>query len=244
MTLDSLPPEIKQSAARTLYPLISQIKQLREEEEKEEDDEEDDEDEKDAEEDEEEDSDTKADIKGKGKGKEQAGKGTKIKSQQDEEDDESESETEKGEEEEEEEDEDEDFGEEDEFVFDWSQCGGGEDFSFSSNLFLAFKGYAFFPLLSTMNHSCEPNCVVAYLDDSQVVVFACRDIAEGEELTISYVYSHLELEERRNQLKSYGFVCMCEKCMKEEEEERQQQLEEEEEEEDKEKKKRRKVQQQ
>lgn len=113
--------------------------------------------------------------------------------------------------------EEEDEGEEDEFEFDWTAAAADGVVSprrckFTSGLFPPYKGYAFFPLLSTLNHSCEPNCQVAYLEDGQALVFALRDIAAGEELSISYIYRHLPLAERQQQLRSYGFVCACPRC--------------------------------
>jgi hypothetical protein len=125
--------------------------------------------------------------------------------------------------EEEEEDDDDDEGEEDMFEFSWPSLDEkaqglveSRPLKFTSALFPPYKGYAFFPLVSALNHSCEPNCQVAYLEDGEALVFALRNIAAGEELTISYIYVHLPLAERRQQLQSYGFVCQCPRCLAEE----------------------------
>lgn len=41
-------------------------------------------------------------------------------------------------------------------------------------------------IISKINHSCVPNCIVT-MNSRQANVFALRDIEENEELTISYV---------------------------------------------------------
>jgi len=64
-----------------------------------------------------------------------------------------------------------------------------------------------------MNHSCEPNCIVNFGRDSEVVINALRDIESGEELLISYVVETAPYEERQFELKSYGFECICKKCV-------------------------------
>ncbi|KAH9886713.1 SET domain-containing protein [Cubamyces lactineus] len=78
-------------------------------------------------------------------------------------------------------------------------------------------------LHSHLNHSCVPKVSVRHLDQrtalSRITVLARRDIAPGEELTITYVNPELPLEQRRRQLMEWGFgKCMCERCVKEERE--------------------------
>ncbi|OSC96407.1 SET domain-containing protein [Trametes coccinea BRFM310] len=78
-------------------------------------------------------------------------------------------------------------------------------------------------LHSHLNHSCAPNASVRHLDQrtalSRITVLARRDIAAGEELTITYVNPNLPLEQRRRQLMEWGFgKCMCERCVREERE--------------------------
>ncbi|KAJ3007668.1 hypothetical protein NUW54_g3456 [Trametes sanguinea] len=78
-------------------------------------------------------------------------------------------------------------------------------------------------LHSHLNHSCAPNASVRHLDQrtalSRITVLARRDIAAGEELTITYVNPELPLEQRRRQLMEWGFgKCMCERCVREERE--------------------------
>ncbi|KAJ3083564.1 SET and MYND domain-containing protein 3 [Quaeritorhiza haematococci] len=69
-----------------------------------------------------------------------------------------------------------------------------------------------FPLGSLLNHSCLPNCVVAYERRTQVVR-TIRDVTADEELTIGYVDSMLTRQERRRKLtEQYAFLCECERC--------------------------------
>jgi len=46
-------------------------------------------------------------------------------------------------------------------------------------------------------------------------VVALRDIAEGEELTHSYIENDRPLAERQADLLEYNFVCQCVRCLKE-----------------------------
>lgn len=80
-----------------------------------------------------------------------------------------------------------------------------------------------FPLVSMLNHSCQPNCI-KYFDfcasEEQVrpprlVIRPMRTIAEGEELVYSYVPLYQSTAVRRDQLQhSYGFTCACSRCEK------------------------------
>jgi hypothetical protein len=75
------------------------------------------------------------------------------------------------------------------------------------------RGAAVFPLASSLNHSCAPNCEVAFAEDNAVFVVATRDVALGEELTISYVDASGADDERREELReTYGFECACARC--------------------------------
>jgi SET and MYND domain-containing protein len=58
---------------------------------------------------------------------------------------------------------------------------------------------------------------VEYLGNSrqplQLTVVAIRDVAEGEELCISYIDARIEsVEKRADLLSNYGFVCECARC--------------------------------
>lgn len=89
----------------------------------------------------------------------------------------------------------------------------GAGCEFDTSLFPPLKGAAVFPLVSGINHSCDPNCEVAYVEDNGVMIVARRDIAAEEELTISYVDPDMDDEDRREELEeTYGFECACAKC--------------------------------
>ena len=89
----------------------------------------------------------------------------------------------------------------------------GAGCEFDTSLFPPLKGAAVFPLVSGINHSCDPNCEVAYVEDNGVMIVARRDVAAGEELTISYVDPEMDDEDRREELEeTYGFECACPKC--------------------------------
>ena len=101
-----------------------------------------------------------------------------------------------------------DFGDEPAEI-DW-----GYDCQFeAASVFPPARGAAVFPLASGLNHSCAPNCEVAFAEDNAVFVVATRDVALGEELTISYVDASGADDERREELReTYGFECACVRC--------------------------------
>ena len=68
---------------------------------------------------------------------------------------------------------------------------------------------------SYINHSCVHNCSRAF-DGLRLYVRANRAIAVGEELTIGYCSRYLSLLQRRAVFADFGFVCRCERCMREE----------------------------
>jgi hypothetical protein len=49
-----------------------------------------------------------------------------------------------------------------------------------------------------------------------VVARLTRDVAAGEELCNAYIDVELSLKKRRRELKEYGFVCGCAKCVRDE----------------------------
>ena len=76
---------------------------------------------------------------------------------------------------------------------------------------------------SLMNHSCLPNCKVSAVAEAAaqgittVTVRALRDVAAGEELSITYIGLNQGVRERREMLeKGYGFLCSCKRCAEEE----------------------------
>jgi SET domain-containing protein len=86
-------------------------------------------------------------------------------------------------------------------------------------LFPALDGTALYSLVCMMNHSCRPGCEATYPEDGRGAVVArvtaLRDLGAGEELCMAYVLEADPLEERREQLRHYGFECTCEKCREE-----------------------------
>ena len=79
----------------------------------------------------------------------------------------------------------------------------------------ACEGSAFYALQSCINHSCDPNAHAMKGpedEDGCAVVLAKRDIAAGEEVTISYIDEALSFEERQAALRDYGFQCRCSRC--------------------------------
>ena len=101
-----------------------------------------------------------------------------------------------------------DFGDEPAEI-DW-----GHDCQFeAASVFPPARGAAVFPLASGLNHSCAPNCEVAFAEDNAVFVVTTRAVALGEELTISYVDASGTDDERREELQeTYGFECRCARC--------------------------------
>ena len=66
------------------------------------------------------------------------------------------------------------------------------------------------------NHDCAPNCVASVDDDGCVVLTCARPVAEGGEVSISYVDASLPVDERRKTLRDhYEFDCACARCVAE-----------------------------
>jgi hypothetical protein len=75
-------------------------------------------------------------------------------------------------------------------------------------------GVGIYPTAALINHSCDPNADLNFYGDS-VIVRAIRNIAEGEEVCISYGPIFYEVKQRARQtgLKgAYFFTCRCEAC--------------------------------
>ncbi len=91
------------------------------------------------------------------------------------------------------------------------------------HIFPPFDGTAMFRVACKMNHSCKPNVIVRYAavgwyHPLTLECIALREIQKGEELCISYIdftFNSLamDVQDRWNQLESYGFKCNCEKCL-------------------------------
>ena len=80
-------------------------------------------------------------------------------------------------------------------------------------------GTGFYPLFSKMNHSCSSNTINAADGNTVTVnVFAEVDIAEGEELTTSYLHApsnSMSKRQRNKFLLQYLFKCNCQICSEE-----------------------------
>lgn len=101
------------------------------------------------------------------------------------------------------------------YTFAWGSKGE-ETFEFDTTVFPAFKAAGVFPIASSLNHSCDPNCEVAYVENSDVHILAKRVVKCDEECTIAYVDPELDGETRREELReTYGFDCECDACIKE-----------------------------
>lgn len=110
-----------------------------------------------------------------------------------------------------------------------SQQEPAEDEQYSDLVFL--EGTGLYSIICTMNHSCDPNCVVSFEHgNSRATVRATREIATGEELCITYIDVAQSLEARQEDLTEYQFVCQCRRCVANDSEEEEPDEEEEEEE--------------
>lgn len=78
------------------------------------------------------------------------------------------------------------------------------------------EGTALYEVCCRANHSCDPTCHVLYDGPSHKGVLARlvarRDIAAGEELTISYVEETEDTAARQWAIADYGFLCRCSRC--------------------------------
>lgn len=83
-----------------------------------------------------------------------------------------------------------------------------------------------FAQICKANHSCEPNAEFEYDYSRGVgILTAVRDIALNEEISVAYIDLDMERIERQHALSSWGFLCLCQKCLAEKEEQQMQNLE-------------------
>ena len=86
------------------------------------------------------------------------------------------------------------------------------------NLFPPLDGTAFYLLTCKINHSCDPNVIVTYINTDkglQARLLVLKDIATGEEFVQSYIDQSQPLGARQASLVDYGFACSCSKCSEE-----------------------------
>jgi tetratricopeptide (TPR) repeat protein len=82
---------------------------------------------------------------------------------------------------------------------------------------LTVQGTGLFEVANSINHSCDPNCMVVHCDiDHTISIVTKKDITHGSEITISYIDESLPKAERQAKLKQfYNFDCKCTKCQSE-----------------------------
>ncbi|OWZ07038.1 hypothetical protein PHMEG_00020624, partial [Phytophthora megakarya] len=103
--------------------------------------------------------------------------------------------------------------------------GSTTDWDFDPTIPLGYpgiEGTALFPIICTMNHSCNPNCTVMYTKNGDGHVVAIRDIQKGEELCICYIDIDMDVQTREANLREYKFKCFCSRCVQERQELEQQ----------------------
>ncbi|KAJ2981092.1 hypothetical protein NUW58_g6777 [Xylaria curta] len=71
-----------------------------------------------------------------------------------------------------------------------------------------------FPEAAKFNHSCDPNVIYeCWAKEDCWAAFAGRDIAAGEELTITYIPNHQLRDARQARVREHwDFICKCKKC--------------------------------
>ncbi|KAG9447387.1 hypothetical protein H6P81_013515 [Aristolochia fimbriata] len=81
------------------------------------------------------------------------------------------------------------------------------------------RAYGIYPTASFFNHDCLPNaCRFDYVDGSgtrntDIIVRAIHDIAEGREACLSYFPVNWSYKDRQKRLmEDYGFECGCDRC--------------------------------
>ncbi|KAF8568308.1 hypothetical protein P879_01693 [Paragonimus westermani] len=85
-----------------------------------------------------------------------------------------------------------------------------------SNVNTCEVGSALYPILSLINHSCNPNVAHVYLANGHCGLYALRVIRAGDALYGNYGYhyaTHSLAERQRLLLDQYCFECQCEACL-------------------------------
>jgi len=84
---------------------------------------------------------------------------------------------------------------------------------FRTNAYNTGTGFGLFPKIARINHSCRPNAAYYWHEAlGKRIIYATHSIAEGEEITVSYIPLTLPQSERQNRLNRYGFKCTCPVC--------------------------------
>ncbi|EFA80942.1 SET domain-containing protein [Heterostelium album PN500] len=75
------------------------------------------------------------------------------------------------------------------------------------------SGIGLFYLTSFINHSCDPNCYLAFPTDHTAHLTALKPLKAGDELLIAYGDPNKDYIDRQSHLfDNYGFSCNCSKC--------------------------------
>ncbi|KAF2270406.1 SET domain-containing protein [Lojkania enalia] len=70
------------------------------------------------------------------------------------------------------------------------------------------------PVLSHLNHSCDPNAFIV-MDGSEAVIRTLKPIEKDEEILISYIDTTNPYARRQSELQArWFFTCRCKKCQK------------------------------
>ncbi|KAK0641805.1 hypothetical protein B0T16DRAFT_420551 [Cercophora newfieldiana] len=73
--------------------------------------------------------------------------------------------------------------------------------------------YGSFPAVSRFNHDCRPNVAFYISDQLQHITTVVRDVAPGEELSLTYLDSSKPRVERQSRARNaWGFECGCSQC--------------------------------
>ncbi|KAI5058228.1 hypothetical protein GOP47_0026398 [Adiantum capillus-veneris] len=74
-------------------------------------------------------------------------------------------------------------------------------------------GVGLYPVISIVNHSCHPNCILLF-ERKKAYVRAIQEIGQGTEITVSYVDLGESTSTRlQNLRKQYFFDCTCARCL-------------------------------
>ncbi|KAF1963127.1 SET domain-containing protein [Byssothecium circinans] len=102
------------------------------------------------------------------------------------------------------------------FPGEFDQGPGWDDilgYIFRTNAYNTGAAIGLFPKIARINHSCRPNAAYYWSEKlGQRIIYASREIAEGEEISDSYISLLAGREERRKKLERYGFTCTCAAC--------------------------------
>lgn len=70
-----------------------------------------------------------------------------------------------------------------------------------------------FPKIARINHSCQPNAAYYWSEAlGKRIIYATREIQQGEEIFVSYIPLLMSRAERQKRLDRYGFRCACSAC--------------------------------